>query len=58
MAVPRGNDGFGYDPLFYVPAKGKTFAEMSTDEKNEVSHRGNAVRKLVKELPDWFAELD
>lgn len=58
LAVPRGNDGFGYDPLFYVPAKGKTFAEMSTDEKNEVSHRGNAVRKLIKELPDWFAELD
>ena len=58
LAVPRGNYGFGYDPLFYVPAKGKTFAEMSTDEKNEVSHRGNAVRKLVKELPDWFAELD
>lgn len=44
----RGNNGFGYDPLFYYPAAQKTFAEMSSDEKDKVSHRANAV-KLLKE---------
>lgn len=45
-----GNNGFGYDPLFYVPEKGKTMAEMTMHEKNELSHRGKALRQLVKEL--------
>lgn len=58
LAVPRGEDGFGYDPLFYVPEKGKTFAEMSTEEKNEISHRGRAIKKLLEELPKWFAQFD
>lgn len=46
----RGNGGFGYDPLFYVPEIGKTFAEMSAEEKNLVSHRGKAMRKFALEF--------
>ena len=49
---------FGYDPLFYIPEKEKTFAQMTTDEKNEISHRGNAVRKLLQELPAWLEQFD
>lgn len=44
-----GADGFGYDPVFYYPPAGKTFAEMSLEEKNKVSHRGKALLK-AKEL--------
>lgn len=51
---PEGDDGFGYDPLFYVPEKGKTMAEMTLDEKNQISHRGNAIRKLEKEWKKWI----
>lgn len=58
LAGPRGEDGFGYDPLFYVPEKGKAFAQMTTDEKNEISHRGRAVEKLLKKLPKWFEQFD
>lgn len=43
---PRGTGGFGYDPLFYYEPAGKTFAELSAAEKNEVSHRARALRKL------------
>ena len=46
----RGRDGFGYDPLFYVPSLGKTMAELSTDEKNRISHRGQALRALISEM--------
>ena len=48
--APRGNMGFGYDPVFYVPRLEKTFAELSTDEKNKISHRGIALQKLRKIL--------
>ncbi len=41
---PKGNGGFGYDPIFYVPSLGKTFAELSDDEKNANSHRGRALQ--------------
>ncbi len=44
----QGEGGFGYDPLFYVPQLGKTFAELSMEEKNEISHRGMANRKAVE----------
>ena len=47
---PRGNMGFGYDPVFYVPQLEKTFAELSTAEKNKISHRGLALQKLRKIL--------
>lgn len=46
----RGRDGFGYDPLFYVPSLGKTMAELSTEEKNRISHRGQALRALISEM--------
>jgi len=45
-----GDRGFGYDPLFFVPHKGKTFAKLSSDEKNKISHRGIALQKLRKIL--------
>jgi XTP/dITP diphosphohydrolase len=42
----RGSNGFGYDPVFYVPEKGLAMAELSSDEKNNISHRANALKKL------------
>jgi len=45
----KGNEGFGYDPVFYIPEKGKTLAEMSLEEKNSLSHRGKALQK-AKEI--------
>jgi XTP/dITP diphosphohydrolase len=48
--TPRGANGFGYDPYFLVPALGKTAAELSPDEKNAISHRGQALRALVEKL--------
>ena len=42
---PRGNTGFGYDPIFIVPAYGKTFAELGQEKKNQISHRANALKK-------------
>ena len=47
---PRGSAGFGYDPVFYFEKLGKTYAEISRQEKNEYSHRGRAFRKLLKFL--------
>jgi XTP/dITP diphosphohydrolase len=49
-AEPAGSNGFGYDPLFYVPEFGMTIAQMDSDIKNSISHRGNALRKVAKEL--------
>ncbi len=49
----RGKGGFGYDPLFYCEAKGKTFAEMSGEEKNSISHRGKAIEKFGKWLSEY-----
>ncbi len=47
---PRGEEGFGYDPIFYLPQLGKTMAELSLEEKNKVSHRGRAAREVIKLL--------
>jgi len=47
LEAPRGDRGFGYDPVFYVSAVGKGFAEISPEQKNEYSHRGRAFRKLL-----------
>ncbi len=47
----KGSHGFGYDPLFIVPNKNLTFAELSSEEKNAISHRANALEKLKIELP-------
>ncbi len=46
----RGENGFGYDPIFYVESLGKTFSEMTDAEKNSLSHRGNAIRNLKEQL--------
>ena len=43
---PRGNNGFGYDPLFFIPSHGCTTAELSADAKHQISHRGKALRRL------------
>lgn len=45
-----GTGGFGYDPLFYLPPFGKTMAEISLAEKNSISHRGKALRKLIEKI--------
>ncbi len=50
LSEGRGRDGFGYDPLFFVPSLGKTMAELSTAEKNLISHRGHALRALIAEM--------
>ena len=44
--TPRGENGFGYDPLFYVPSLGKTTAQLDSEHKNSISHRGRAVQQL------------
>jgi len=46
----RGEHGFGYDPVFYLPELGKTMAELPPEIKNEVSHRGQAARKVQRVL--------
>ena len=47
LDTPRGSGGFGYDPLFFLPERGCTTAELSPEEKNRLSHRGKAFRKLL-----------
>lgn len=51
----RGESGFGYDPLFYIPALGRTMAELTVEEKNEMSHRAKALRMFLDRLPDQTA---
>jgi XTP/dITP diphosphohydrolase len=50
LAQPRGSGGFGYDPVFFFPPLGKSFAELTADEKNLYSHRGKAFRRLMEIL--------
>ena len=50
ITKPRGEGGFGYDPHFLLPALGKTAAELSAEQKNELSHRGQALRALMAKL--------
>lgn len=47
----RGTNGFGYDPIFFIPQLGRTMAELTAEEKGAISHRGNAIRQLKDELP-------
>ena len=47
IATPRGANGFGYDPHFWIPSLNKTAAELSAEEKNQLSHRGQALRALI-----------
>jgi XTP/dITP diphosphohydrolase len=50
LTAPRGTQGFGYDPIFYVPARQMTFAEMPPQLKHEISHRGQAFKALIPQL--------
>ena len=52
LRAPAGENGFGYDPIFYYPPMGKTTAEMSPEEKNRVSHRANALRVFYDKLKE------
>ncbi|MFD1927238.1 XTP/dITP diphosphatase [Sporosarcina siberiensis] len=53
----KGDNGFGYDPIFYVPEKKRTMAQLTPDEKNEVSHRGAALSKLQGEISILTGEV-
>ena len=53
--MPVGNSGFGYDPIFFIPELNKTFAELSTEEKNKISHRGLAMKKLCILLKEYLS---
>ncbi len=50
---PSGTNGFGYDPLFFIPEKGRTAAELAPEEKNAISHRGKALRAMVEKLKEF-----
>jgi len=54
--APRGNNGFGYDPILVVDGDSRTAAELSTEEKNAISHRGEAFRALAADLRELLAE--
>ncbi len=53
---PRGHNGFGYDPVFYLPQLGRTMAELIADEKNAISHRADAAKKACALLKDMVRE--
>ena len=52
--APMGTGGFGYDPVFLVPEKGKTFSQLTEAEKNEISHRGKALRDFAGKLETYL----
>ncbi|WEG13955.1 XTP/dITP diphosphatase [Pullulanibacillus sp. KACC 23026] len=54
---PIGHEGFGYDPIFYVPHLGKTLAELTSDEKNKISHRAQAFQTLKELWPEIEGDL-
>jgi XTP/dITP diphosphohydrolase len=54
---PMGSDGFGYDPVFLDEQTGRTFAQLTSEEKNRISHRGRAVRELRDRLPAFLKSL-
>ncbi len=56
LPAPRGTSGFGYDPVFYVPAQQMTFAEMPPQLKREISHRGQAFKALIPQLQKVSSE--
>jgi XTP/dITP diphosphohydrolase len=55
--APRGKNGFGYDPIFFVPELGKTLAELTPEHKNRISHRARAARAARVLLEDWPGDL-
>ncbi len=58
LHAPDGNGGFGYDPLFYYEPFGKTFAALTPDEKNSVSHRGKAMREFVEKFREYIEKTE
>ena len=54
--APMGTGGFGYDPIFFLSDKQKTFAQLSPEEKAAISHRGNALRAFKEKLAEYLAE--
>lgn len=52
--APKGDNGFGYDPIFFVPDMKKTFAQLTAEEKNEISHRGKALRAFKEKLEHYL----
>ena len=52
--APQGENGFGYDPIFFLPEKKKTFAQLTGEEKNAISHRGKALEKFKEELENYL----
>lgn len=54
--APMGEGGFGYDPVFFIPGLKKTFAQLTPEEKNAISHRGKALRAFQKELERYIQE--
>jgi len=57
LTSPRGEAGFGYDPVFYIANEQKTAAELSPEIKNTISHRGRALQVLLKQLPEKLCML-
>ena len=53
---PKGEEGFGYDPIFYIPEFDKTSAQLSLEEKNRISHRGKALSAMKKEIKQYLGE--
>ena len=53
--APQGENGFGYDPIFFVPATKKTFAQLTAEEKNAISHRGRALQLFQEKLAAYLA---
>lgn len=51
---PQGENGFGYDPLFYIPSLKKSMADLSNEEKNKISHRAKAIENLRDHLDEWL----
>lgn len=52
--VPQGDNGFGYDPLFFLPELDRTMAQLSKEDKNQISHRAKAINELEKALDSWL----
>ena len=53
---PAGCGGFGYDPILFIPEFGKTSAELTMEQKNQISHRGKALEAMKQELKRYFEE--
>lgn len=54
LDAPKGENGFGYDPLFYIPSLDKSMGELTNDEKNQMSHRAKAIEQLRDHLGEWL----